>query len=144
MPDTSPVPRPVAIIGSGCSARCLAPPEFLHDVRPEYQFGLTTEKDLWSGVRARASRSIGAALLLAATLGAPAFSGCASSTPNPNLAKDSVVMNFDLSKCQAIDQNLYRCPAIDKPVCNPEFANADVQCVRVDKNGSVEVLNFAH
>ncbi len=105
---------------------------------------MKTGKDLLSGLHAHASRSIGSALLLAASLGAATFSGCAAFTPNPNLAKESIVMKFDLSKCQSIDQNLYKCPAIDKPVCNPEFANADVQCVRVDKNGSVEVLSYSH
>lgn len=101
-------------------------------------------QDLLSRVRAGASRSIGGALMLAVGLGTATLGGCASfTTPNPNAAKESVVANFDLSKCQVIQPNLYKCPAVDKPICNPDFANSDVQCIRVDKNGSVEVLSFA-
>jgi len=48
-------------------------------------------------------------------------------------------MTFDLSKCQAIDQNMYKCPAIDKPICNPNYAPAGVECLKIGKQGSVYV-----
>jgi len=82
-----------------------------------------------------------------AALAMLAVAGCSSQTTETSAqvkAGDYAELNFDLGKCLPIEPNLYKCPAIDKPVCNPEFANADVQCVRVDKNGSVEVLSYSH
>jgi hypothetical protein len=102
---------------------------------------MNSGQDFLSRVRARAARNTGRALMLAVGIGTATFGGCASfTTPDPSLAKMSVVANFDLSKCQMIQQDLYKCPAIDKPVCNPNFVNSDIQCIRVDKNGSVEVM----
>jgi PBP1b-binding outer membrane lipoprotein LpoB len=62
--------------------------------------------------------------------------GCSASTPAPPTnAQKTAVMTFDLSKCQATgDTGLYKCPEIDKPICDPSFARADVECVRVTAN----------
>ena len=57
------------------------------------------------------------------------------------MAKDRrIEMNFDLSKCQEQGPNLYKCPAIDKPICTPEFSQPEVQCIRVGKKGNVFVM----
>ena len=49
-------------------------------------------------------------------------------------------MTFDLTKCQQLGPNLYKCPAIDKPICTTEFSQPGVECVRIGKKGSVFVM----
>jgi hypothetical protein len=47
-------------------------------------------------------------------------------------------LRFSLDQCQPYSGNLYKCPAIDKPVCNPDY-NGDVECVRIGPKGSIFV-----
>lgn len=70
------------------------------------------------------------------------FAGCGSQpnlTPAEQKAGDRVEMNFDLDKCMPIEPNLYRCPAIDKPLCTVEFSRPDLECVRIGAKGHVFV-----
>ena len=75
-----------------------------------------------------------------AVLGLLALGGCSSSEPSAatqaGLAK--VELHFSLDQCQPLDANLYKCPASDKPICNPDY-NGQVECVRVGPKGSVFV-----
>ena len=52
-------------------------------------------------------------------------------------------MNFDLDKCLPIEPNLYRCLAIDKPICTTEFSRPDIECVRIGKKGNVFVQRLS-
>ncbi len=52
---------------------------------------------------------------------------------------DRIVANFDLGKCKSIDVNIYRCPAIDKPVCTSDYTGS-IQCIRSDRKGRIIVL----
>ncbi len=71
------------------------------------------------------------------------FGGCSSTTPSPETAaQKQVLASFDVSKCQAIDVNIYRCPAVDKPICSPDY-NGPLECVRIGKNGGVYIANPA-
>ena len=75
-----------------------------------------------------------------------AFAGCGSQpnlTPAEQKAGDYAEMNFDLDKCLPIGANLYRCPAIDKPICTTEFSRPDIECVRIGKKGSVFVQRLS-
>ena len=68
------------------------------------------------------------------------FAGCSSQTevtPAQKAAGDYAEMNFDINKCMPIEPNLFRCPAIDQPLCTPEFSRPDIQCVRIGPKGSV-------
>jgi hypothetical protein len=70
------------------------------------------------------------------------FVGCSSQpsvTPAEQKAGDYAEMNFDLDKCLPIEPNLYRCPAIDKPLCTVEFSRPDIECVRIGAKGHVFV-----
>ena len=70
------------------------------------------------------------------------FAGCGSQpnmTPAEQKAGDYAEMNFDLDKCLPIAPNLYRCPAVDKPICTTEFSRPDIECVRIGAKGSVFV-----
>jgi hypothetical protein len=70
------------------------------------------------------------------------LAGC-SSQPNITPAQDAAgkyaEMNFDLDKCLPIEPNLYRCPAVDKPICTTEFSRPDIECVRIGAKGHVFV-----
>lgn len=68
------------------------------------------------------------------------FAGCSSQTevtPAQKAAGDYAEMNFDINKCMPIEPNLFRCPAIDKPLCTTEFSRPDILCVRVGPKGNV-------
>ncbi len=89
---------------------------------------------------------IGARGLLAgaAIIGALAMlavAGCSSYTPPPEQTPEekTVALNFDLAKCQPLQQGLYKCPALDKPVCDAGFPDPNVTCLRIGHKGSVFV-----
>lgn len=77
--------------------------------------------------------AIAAAVLL--TLG-----GCSSSMPSTaeQKALANTELHFNLGECQQLDANLYKCPAADKPICNPDY-NGQVECIRIGPKGSVFV-----
>jgi hypothetical protein len=75
------------------------------------------------------------AAALAAMLGLGGCSSDNAQTPPAN----PIQVNFALDKCQPLEANLYKCPAIDQPICTPEFTRADVSCVRIGPKGSVFV-----
>ncbi len=74
--------------------------------------------------------------ILAGTLGA-----CAGATTagGANAAAQRVALNFDLSQCQPMGPNMYKCPAVDKPICSPSYAPSSFECVQIGKKGSVYV-----
>jgi predicted component of type VI protein secretion system len=75
-----------------------------------------------------------------ALLGLLALGGCSSSEPSAatqaGLAKTE--LHFDINACQPIEPGLYKCPATDKPICNPDY-NGQAECVRIGPKGSVFV-----
>lgn len=88
--------------------------------------------------RAIAQRIILAASAFA-TLGVLAVGGCSSSPPPPGMKKlEQVELRFSIDQCQPIDTGIFKCPAIDKPICNPDY-NGQVECVRIGPKGSVFV-----
>ncbi len=79
-------------------------------------------------------------LLLIGSMALTSIMGCSSSTPQPNASNQpQVLASFDLSKCESIGSGLYKCPAVDKPLCDSTYAG-DMQCVKVGKKGSVFVM----
>jgi len=78
----------------------------------------------------------------AAAIGAFAMlasAGCSTETRPPTIDASSPLAqaNFDLQKCEQLQANLYKCPAVDKPLCTPEFNRDDLNCVRIGPKGSV-------
>lgn len=76
-----------------------------------------------------------------AVLGLLVLCGCASSEPPPapqQAALAQTELHFDLSKCQPLGAGLYKCPAMDKPVCSPDYTGQG-ECVRIGPKGSVFV-----
>ena len=90
-----------------------------------------------SKIRERGLRIISAAAL-AASLGMLALGGCSSQNADQPPSQPMAV-NFALEKCQQIEPNLYKCPAVDQPMCTPQFNRTDVNCVRIGPKGSVFV-----
>jgi len=76
-----------------------------------------------------------------AALGLLALAGCSSYEP-PSAAQQAALakteLHFNLGECQQLDANLYKCPAADKPICNPDY-NGQAECVRIGPKGSVFV-----
>jgi len=69
------------------------------------------------------------------------LSACASTTPAaaPTPAEERAELNFDLSKCEPMGANMYKCPAVDKPICSPDYTPTSLECVRIGKKGSVYI-----
>ncbi len=81
-------------------------------------------------------RSIRCLRLLMAAASVALVAGCSTSTPPPETgAQKQAITQFDLSKCQTLEPSLYRCPAIDAPLCDPDFERNEVQCVKITKDG---------
>lgn len=80
---------------------------------------MQTGKDVASKVRARRLGMMSAAAL-AASLGMLALGGCSSQEADKP-PESPIAVNFQLDKCQQLEPNLYKCPAVDQPMCTPEF-----------------------
>jgi predicted component of type VI protein secretion system len=79
-------------------------------------------------------------LLAIAMQGLLTLVGCSSAEPSAatqaGLAKTE--LHFDINTCQQIEPGLFKCPAADKPICNPDY-NGQAECVRIGPKGSVFV-----
>lgn len=90
----------------------------------------------WIGPFTQKSRII----LLIGSMALTPMLGCSSSTPDPHASNQAQVLaSFDLSKCESMGSGLYKCPAVDKPLCDSTYVG-DMQCVKVGKKGSVFVM----
>ncbi len=99
---------------------------------------MQTVKDVASKVRARRVGIISAAAI-AASFGMLALGGCSSENADKP-PETPMAVNFQLEKCQQLEANLYKCPAVDQPMCTPEFNRGDVNCIRIGPKGSVFVM----
>ena len=92
------------------------------------------------GLASKAERIVRSTIAVIMALGFFALGGCSSSDPTQTqqaaLAKTE--LHFDINKCEDLGAGLYKCPASDKPVCNPDY-NGNVECVRIGPKGSVFV-----
>jgi hypothetical protein len=98
---------------------------------------MRTRKVVISNIGERRMRIVSAAAL-AASLGMLALGGCSSENADKP-PEQPMAVNFALEKCQQLEANLYKCPAVDQPMCTPEFNRTDVNCVRIGPKGSVFV-----
>ena len=92
--------------------------------------------------RSKTGRIAQRTILAVALSGLLALGGCSSSTPPPGqvAAMEKTELHFSLDQCQPLDANLFKCPAMDKPICNPDY-NGQLECVRIGPKGSVFVQN---
>jgi len=68
------------------------------------------------------------------------FRGSGYAQETNEKAAQKLELKFDLSKCEQIQPNLYKCPAIDKPICTTEYSQPGVECVRIGKKGNIFVM----
>jgi hypothetical protein len=88
----------------------------------------------------RTKRIVWPASIIAACL-ITVLGGCSSATPPPETAaQKQVLATFDINKCQQMGPDIYKCPAVDKPVCSPNY-NGPLECVRIGKDGGVYVAS---
>ena len=85
------------------------------------------------------SNGISRTLIGIAAIGAvlaitPALASAADS--DSGIKAEQTIADFNLEKCKAIDVNIYRCPAVDKPICTSDYSGTD-KCIRTDKKGRV-------
>ena len=87
---------------------------------------------------AKPTRTVWSVAIIAACF-VTILGGCSASTPPPETAaQKQVLASFDINKCQQMSPDIYRCPAIDKPICGRDY-NGPLECVRIGKNGGVYV-----
>jgi hypothetical protein len=98
---------------------------------------MRTRRVVSSKIREPRLRMISAAAL-AASLGMLALGGCSSQNADQP-PENPIAVNFALDKCQQLEPNLYKCPAVDQPICTPQFNRTAVNCVRIGPKGSVFV-----
>jgi hypothetical protein len=68
------------------------------------------------------------------------LAACASTTPAPASAGlNRTELSFNINKCDQLGAGLYKCPAIDKPICNPDYVGTPVECLHTDKNGKITI-----
>ena len=65
------------------------------------------------------------------------LSGCSPSQEAQN--KLQTQLHFDLSQCQQTGTNVYKCPGVDKSICGAFYSGQQVDCLYLDKDGSVIV-----
>ena len=82
-------------------------------------------------------RLVGALMWMGAVGSLMATMSACSSQPESaqTAAANQVAMKFDLSQCQQLEPSLFKCPAVDKPICDPGYNKNQVVCVKVDKSG---------
>ena len=79
-------------------------------------------------------------VLATAALSLFSLGGCSTSEPSSaqQAAMEKTELHFSLDQCQPMGANLFKCPAADKPICNPDY-NGSVECIRIGPKGSVFV-----
>jgi hypothetical protein len=91
----------------------------------------------------KAARTVKAASSAIAVLGLLALAGCSSSSsPMPPVPPQSELANTELhiflDQCKQLEAGLYKCPAFEKAICDPEY-NGQATCVRTGRKGSIFV-----
>ena len=86
--------------------------------------------------RVMRGRSLRVAVMV--VLGGFALTRCYIFSPSQaQVDKAQTQLHFNLAECQQTAPNLYKCPAVDQPLCTPEFTRTDINCVHIGPKGSV-------
>lgn len=90
----------------------------------------------------KAARTVKAASSAIAVLGLLALAGCSSSSSTPPVPQHSELANSELhiylDQCKQLEAGLYKCPAFETAICDPEY-NGQAKCVRTGRKGSIFV-----
>ncbi len=96
-----------------------------------------TDRNLGS----KAARTVKAASSAVAVIGLLVLAGCSSSAVEPVPPKSELAnteLRIYLDQCQQLQAGLYKCPAFEKAICDPEY-NGQAECIRTGKKGSIFV-----
>ncbi|MHB8382467.1 MAG: hypothetical protein ACYDC3_09045 [Candidatus Binataceae bacterium] len=80
-------------------------------------------------------------LVIACSFAMMLLAGCSTNAPTPQAAAlNHTELTFNLSQCLPIEAHVWRCPAVDRPICDSDYAGGTyTQCIRIGKKGSVFV-----
>jgi hypothetical protein len=100
---------------------------------------------VYRNLGSKAARTVKAASSAIAVLGLLALAGCSSSSSEPSLppvpAQSDLAnseLHIYLDQCKQLESGLYKCPAFEKAICDPEY-KGEVTCVRTGRKGSIFV-----
>jgi hypothetical protein len=89
-----------------------------------------------AAVRAIGRRASGFAIAAAMI----AISGCYIFSPSQQAVEARhAEMHFDLSQCEPVQANVYKCPAVDKAICGREYSGPPIDCLAIDSKGNLLV-----
>ena len=98
---------------------------------------------VYRNLGSKAARTVKAASSAIAVLGLLALAGCSSSSsavppvpPHSELANTELQIALD--QCKPLEAGLYKCPAFEKAICDPEY-KGQATCVRTGRKGSIFV-----
>ncbi|SRR5713226_2383111 len=103
---------------------------------------------VYRNLGSKAARTATAASSAIAVLGLLALAGCSSaSSPTPPVSpQQSEVANTELrimlDQCKQLEAGLYKCPAFEKTICDPDY-KGQATCVRTGRKGSIFVQSNA-
>src|SRR5487761_996366 len=80
-------------------------------------------------------------LVIACSFAGVLLAGCSTNAPTPQAAAlNNTELTFNLSQCTPLDAHVYKCPAVDRPICDPDYAGTTyTQCLHIGRKGSVFV-----
>ncbi|HVA82477.1 MAG TPA: hypothetical protein VNF29_16225 [Candidatus Binataceae bacterium] len=80
-------------------------------------------------------------LAIVSSFAAVLLTGCSTNAPTPaTAALNNTELSFNLAQCAPVGAHIYKCPAVDKPICDSDYVDANyLQCVHLGKKGSVFV-----
>ena len=99
---------------------------------------------VYRNLGSKAARTVKVASSAIAVLGMLALAGCSSSSESslPAVPPQSDLANTELQialdQCKPLEAGLYKCPAFEKAICNPEY-KGQADCVRTGRKGSIFV-----
>src|ERR1700687_4356808 len=96
---------------------------------------------VYRNLGSKAARKLKASSAIA-VLGLSALAGCSSSSSMPPVPQQSELANTELrlmlEQCKQLEAGLYKCPAFEKTICDPDY-NGQAKCVRTGRKGSIFV-----
>jgi len=91
----------------------------------------------------QAARTVSTARWALAVLGGLlVLAGCSSSSVPQQSEVANTELHIYLDQCKQLEAGLYKCPAFDGSICDPEY-KGQVKCIRTGRKGSIFVQSNA-
>lgn len=79
----------------------------------------------------------GRLIAISAAAAALVLAGCAPAGGLRGANSSTRFGRMNLARCELLEPHLYRCPGIEEPLCDPDFARPEVPCLKVTHNGTL-------